>query len=154
MWVIKTVPQSLQGWESRACPGRHMWMGTRRGVQAWVSACRLQLWTQEERQKYILTYWWRDQSINVWTVNKSKVGYACEPSQAKPFQATAATSATLETNLGVCPKVNQVHFNPHTCWHGGLLGCFCLLIFLPFISIFPHSSWSHHHFPYSTLRTL
>ena len=25
----------------------------------------------------------------------------------------------------------------HLTWHGGLLGCFCLLIFLPFISIFP-----------------
>ena len=36
-------------------------------------------------------------------------------SQAEPFQATAATSATLETNLGVYPKVNQVQFNPHIC---------------------------------------
>ena len=84
MWVIKTVPRCLQGWESRACPGRHMWMGTRRDVQAWVGACGLQLWTQEERQKYILTYWWRDQSMIMWTVNKLKVGYAHELSQAKP----------------------------------------------------------------------
>ena len=54
-------------------------------------------------------------------------------------------------------KQHQPLFNVDR-WHGGLLGCICLLIFLPFISIFPtlrleSSSLPLHYFTYTLIHS-